>query len=62
MYLIERVIKMGMTDNQFKAYRQRQLSEFEDMLAISRAECSPGSILIKKLEKQIVEAKADIER
>ena len=58
---IERVIKMGMTDNQFKALRREHLESYEEMLEIAKLECPANSMLIKKLEKEIMKAKADLE-
>lgn len=55
---------MGMTDRQFASYRRQQLKEFESMLAIAKkinADDEPKNELVKKIEKSIEEAKADIE-
>jgi hypothetical protein len=49
-----------MTDRQFVSYRRQQLEEYEDMLSIAR-ETNADAVLIKKLEKAVEMAKADIE-
>ena len=53
---------MGMTDNQFKAFRSTELEDYEDMLEVARIECKPDSRLLKMIERQIARAKADVER
>ena len=51
---------MGMTDKQFVSYRRQQLEDYEDMLAIA-IKTEADQELIKKLEKAVEKAKADIE-
>jgi len=53
---------MGMTDNQFKAFRQMEMDNYVRMLGMAREECEPGSKLIKALETEIDRCKADVER
>ena len=52
---------MGMTDNQFKAYRQRELHAYETMREQAKIDC-PDSPLMRMIEQEIAYAKADIER
>jgi len=51
---------MGMTDRQFVSYRRQQLEEYEVMLEIA-VRTKADAELIKKLEKAVEKAKADIE-
>ena len=53
---------MGMTDNQFKAFRQLEMDNYVRMLDMAREECDSDSKLIKALEVEIDRCKADIER
>jgi len=53
---------MGMTDNQFKAFRQMEMDNYVRMLEMAKEECIPSSKLIKALEVEIDRCKADIER
>ena len=51
---------MGMTDRQFISYRKKELKDYEEMLEIAK-KTNADKELIKKLEKNIEEAKSDIE-
>jgi len=51
---------MGMTDRQFVSYRREQLEDYEEMLEIARR-TNADAELIRKLEKAVEKAKADIE-
>ena len=51
---------MGMTDRQFISYRKEQLEDYEDMLELAK-KTNADSELIKKLEKNVIKAKTDIE-
>lgn len=51
---------MGMTDRQFVAFRRKELDEYENMLEIAQ-KTQANAELIKKIEKAIEQAKADIE-
>jgi hypothetical protein len=51
---------MGMTDRQFISFRRQELETYEDMLEIA-INTQADSKLIKKIEKAIEKAKADIE-
>jgi hypothetical protein len=51
---------IGMTDRQFIAFRRLELEDFQEMLEIAkRTQADPE--LLKKIEKAIENAKADIE-
>jgi len=51
---------VGMTDRQFVSYRRKELKNFEDMLKIA-IDTNADEKLIKEIEKNIEQAKADIE-
>jgi len=51
---------MGMTDRQFISYRKQQLEDYEDMLELAK-KSNADKELIVKLEKNILNAKTDIE-
>ena len=56
----ERKSEMGMTDNQFKGFRRIQLSDYEEMLEIALMSNADKN-LIRKIEKLIADARADVE-
>jgi len=51
---------MGMTDRQFVSYRKEQLEDYEDMLELAK-KTNADEELIRKLEKNVIKAKTDIE-
>ncbi|GHU59750.1 hypothetical protein FACS1894133_7130 [Clostridia bacterium] len=51
---------MGMSDMQFASHRRQELEEFEDILEIVK-KIQPDSEAVKKLERLIRLAKADVE-
>ena len=52
---------MGMTDNQFKSHRQKELRDYERMHSIA-IKTNADKELILLIEELIEDAKADIER
>ena len=52
---------MGMTDNQFAAFRRQELGNFEEMLQMA-IDTNADKRLIGKLEKEVAKAKKDIEK
>ncbi|GHU59855.1 hypothetical protein FACS1894133_7390 [Clostridia bacterium] len=52
---------MGMTDKQFASHCRRELKDFEEILAMVKKIQPDDSELVRKIEKLIELAKADIE-
>jgi len=61
LYFITEVVFVGMTDKQFVAFRRKELARLSQMLELAKQECNSDSVLIKMLEEEIADAKADIE-
>jgi L-lactate utilization protein LutB len=58
---MKELIFMGMTDTQFKSYRKKEKSEYEELLKLEKEGEKPNEKVIEKLNILIEQTRSDIE-